>query len=139
MNMATNPKVLPAWLTIDLACHQSGATVTFTITFSNTHQVAQAFAFSNRAHKAELLGLVIEDATGQRVMPKHHLMIRPLRPDPDKHLLEGGATLSYEMKGNIVDDYLEFPGALFELQRGSTYQVCFRYHGVRSNKVSFTA
>lgn len=134
---ALNLKSPPLWLTIHLACHRQDAAITFTITFCNTQRTAQEFSFSNRAQKAELLGLLVEEASGGRVMPKHNLVIKPLQPDPDQHVVEGGSTLAHELTGTLTAQWLEFPGALFELQPGRTYRIRFRYAGVVSNSVTF--
>lgn len=132
-------KTSPSWLTISLAAERQNTAIKLSIVFCNTSQTTQEFDFSNRAHKAELLGLLIEDIAGQRVMPKHNLLIKPLQPDPDRHILDGGAILLYELGGTVVEDkWLEFPGALFKLEQNETYHIRFRYAGILSNSIILT-
>jgi hypothetical protein len=142
MSMETSdlkPKIAPAWLAISLTCARQGSAITFGICFQNTAPVPHELAFSNRAHKAELLGLLVEDAAGQRLPPQRNLVIKPLRPDPDAHTLAAGGSLVHELHGTVAEGWLSFPGALYELHPGEHYRVSFRYAGVTSNAVTLLA
>lgn len=142
MSMETSnlkPKTVPAWLAISLTCVRQGPAITFGIGFQNMAPVPHELAFSNRAHKAELLGLLVEDAAGNRLLPQRNLVIKPLRPDPDTHTLAAGGSLVHELSGTVAEGWLSFPGALFELRPGEHYQVSFRYAGVTSNAVTLLA
>jgi hypothetical protein len=132
-------KTVPTWLAIGLTCARQGTAITLGITFQNTAPVPHELAFSNRAHKTELLGLLVEDAAGHRLLPQRNMVIKPLRPDPDAHTLAAGGSLVHELSGTVAEGWLSFPGAMFELCPGESYRVSFRYAGITSNVVMLLA
>lgn len=135
---ATTPKSKNSatWLMIGLAYEQPPTMLRLIITFTNTSLVAQEFSFSNQTRKAELLGLLILTSLGQRVIPTHNLVIKPLESVADKPLLAAGACFTYVLSGNLTESGLEFPGARFELHKEETYQLQFRYAGQQSNTIT---
>lgn len=140
MSMGTTTSDLknPAtWLKIGLECQRQESKIELFITFTNTTAVAHDFSFSNQTHKAELLGLHISTLTGQRVIPTHNLVIKPSKLITGAIILKAGTSFPYTLTGELTNYGVEFPGAIFELTSGETYQLQFRYAGQKSNIITF--
>lgn len=125
------------WLKIGLECQRQESKIELFITFTNTTAVAHDFSFSNQTHKAELLGLHISTLTGKRVIPTHNLVIKPSKLITGAIILKAGASFPYTLTGELTNYGIEFPGAIFELTTGETYQLQFRYAGQKSNIITF--
>ena len=128
-----------AWLALELDFHQTGDEAVFSIAFINTATNPNELVFSNRAHKAEFLGLRIFDADSQRIEPKRHLIVKPL-PDPDgRRWLEPRERWVYELSGRLTNDGLLFPTIIFPLVREQSYLAQFAYQRALSNTIRFQA
>lgn len=124
------------WLEIALTYSRQATTLELLITFSNNSLATQAFTFSNHTRKAELLGLHVRNWNGQRIMPTHNLVIKPAQAVAAKgHELASGEAFTYLLAGILHEDSIEFPGAIFKLQAGDSYQLQFHYAGQKSNQV----
>ena len=124
------------WLKIGLECQRQESKIELFITFTNTTAVAHDFSFSNQTHKAELLGLHVSTLTGQRIIPVHNLLIKLSKPMAGSDILKAGAYFTHILIGRLTEYGIEFPGAIFELVIGETYQLQFRYAGRNSNIIT---
>lgn len=124
------------WLEIALTYSRQATTLELLITFINNSLATQVFNFSNHTRKAELLGLHVRNWNGQRIMPTHNLLIKPAQALATKvHELASGEAFTYLLAGILHEDSIEFPGAIFKLQAGASYQLQFHYAGQKSNQV----
>ena len=133
-----SPKAPKEWLKILIECYQQNHEFELSISFINSHSNLQELAFSNQAHKAELLGLHVINQAGQRIVPQHNLVIKPNNSETEKHLLQHGEAFSYLLKGHLTEQGLEFPGAIFNLKPGEVYHLHFNYAGRQSNSITLT-
>ncbi|WP_046243419.1 hypothetical protein [Hymenobacter terrenus] len=127
-----------AWMALELTFRRTGDEAGFTIAFVNTADTPQELVFSNRSHKAEFLGLRILDASGQRVEPVRHLIIKPLSDPDGRRWLQPGERWEHELQGTLVKEGLAFPTLIFPLAPQQSYTAQFVYQRVPSNTVTFT-
>lgn len=123
------------WMALDLAFRRDGKEVVFAISFTNRADTPQELVFSNRAHKAELLGLRLFNANGERIEPVRKFILQPL-PDPDgRRWLQPGESWVYDLKGTVTEEGLDFPATVFPLPKNAPHQARFVYKQVASNDV----
>ena len=109
--------------------------VVIRIEFANQSPDSIAFSFSNRTRKAECFGLEIYNAQGTRIIPERDLHIRPKPGALNPRILASHEKYTYDLVGELLDGWLVFPGAEFDLSQNSQVSIAFEYKGARSNVV----
>lgn len=126
------------WMAIALSFRRQHNEAVFGVTFGNASSTPQELVFSNRAHKAELVGLRIFDHQGNRVEPVRKFILKPL-PDPDgRRWLQPGEHWTYELRGTIAAGNLDFPATSFPVIPGQIYTAQFVYKLIASEKLNFS-
>jgi len=132
------PIEIPGWLQIDLLYKfaKNDGGLNFEIVFKNITNKEHLLAFSNRARKAELLGLRVFDEIGQLVMPQTREIIALKNNNTDVHAIPPYGQWVYVLEGEFVGDYLEFRGAAYKIKRGCNVNFKFVFQKIESNLIS---
>ena len=104
------------------------------VIFFNETGVESELAFNNQSLKAEFSNLCVT-CEGERVLPKHNLVIRPKDINVEVFRIGPGKTLIFDLVGVAKQGELIFPGARYNIESGKTYMFQFQFHGVSSNAV----
>ncbi|HXE56244.1 MAG TPA: hypothetical protein VN541_24670 [Tepidisphaeraceae bacterium] len=106
------------------------------VTFTNTAPGDVELPLDNSGNKAELLSLRIVEPTGHLLMPHRNIDIRlKHRPVKEPRLIPAGGSFSMDLIGELVDEWLIFPGAKYQLAPPGAYRMFFEYENVRSNEL----
>jgi hypothetical protein len=105
------------------------------IEFRNSSNESIEFRFQNASCKAELLNLEVHDELGMMIPPVRRVHIRP-KPNADfSEIVPASGKYVYDLVGEVVDSWLVFPGAKYQIPQNRSLRITFKYGGKTSNVV----
>lgn len=78
--------------------------------------------FSNQTRRLERVGLRIAANDGTVVRPSTVMVVRP-RETSSAIEIPAGGVWTYKLKGKLLNEHLEFPGATYLLEVGENYEL----------------
>jgi len=113
-------------LPIGLKIEVSGCNVTFRITFFNKTEECLDVVFDNNQRQVEQSNIHIRDMHGERITFSARTFIRT-SADFETQTIPPSSDWSYDLRGTLSNNLLQFPGATYPLLVKEAYKVQYRY------------
>lgn len=103
------------------------------IEFYNSSEVPVDIGFHNAACKAELLNLEICDDRGTKIPPVGRLHVRLQADSVVPNIVPAKGKYLYDLVGEVLEGWLVFSGAKFQLPQNGKLHARFTFNGCTSN------
>jgi hypothetical protein len=126
------------WMLRSLWCEKANqddkpSLVVIRIEFHNESDDSIELSFNNAACKAELLSLEVNDESGARVEPLRNIHAKLRSNSHSPHIVPSHEKYVYDLVGEVVDNWLVFPGAKYSIPQNRLLRFVFKYEGITSN------